>query len=172
MIKLRGVISLISQLKLDYVSSTNAPASYVAEGEALLAAAVLVKHRQSLVRSVSTASPSARHLYILDPGASGMAGVTTLASVVGCKRLLEATYCQNTVILKHMLKEKTRKEPADRQPRCYCITSPCWVCSFATAHLNALLSPPPPQRRKVTCAEQPAGGDLPFFCFEFEHMYQ
>ena len=108
------MISLISQLKLDYVSSTNAPASYVAEGEALLAAAVLVEHRQSLVRSVSTASPSARHLYILDPGASGMAGVTTLALVVGCNRVFEEAYCQ-IVIPKHMSRKK-RKEPAGRLP--------------------------------------------------------
>ena len=108
------MISLITQLELDYVSSTNAPASYVAEGEALLAAAVLVKHRQSLVHSVSTASPSARHLYILDPGASGMAGVTTLALVVGCNRVFEEAYCQ-VVIPKHMSR-KRRKEPAGWQP--------------------------------------------------------
>ena len=101
------MISLISQLKLDYVSSTNAPASYVAEGEALLAAAVLVKHRQSLVRSVSTASPSARHLYILDPGASGMAGVTTLALVVGCNRVFEEAYCK--IVIPKLLQEREEK---------------------------------------------------------------
>ena len=74
----------------------------------MLAAAVLEKRRQSLVRSVSTAAPSARHLYILDPGASGMAGVTTLALVVGCNRVFQEAHCQ-IVIPKHMLIEKNQR---------------------------------------------------------------
>lgn len=96
---------MISLIEIDYVSSTNAPASYVAEGEALLAAAVPIKHRQSLVRSVSTASPSARHSMCYDLGIGRR-----------LQRAFSKKHTAKKVIPKHMLKEKKRKEPAGRQP--------------------------------------------------------
>ena len=128
----------------------------------MLAAAVPIKHRQSLVRSVSTASSSARHLYIPDPGASGMAGVTTLALVVGCNHVFEETYCQ-ILNPKHML---TEKKTAGRQPHRYRITSPCWVSQLCHCSPNALLSPPPPNGvRSPARSCRPVG-----FSFFFLHL--